>query len=340
MRVLVTGATGLVGSHTAAALVAAGHDVRLLVRDPSRIARALGPHGITEIDHVVGDVVDEASVCAAVVGCDAVVHSAAVFTLDRRRDVEVQRTNVGGTETVLGAAHAAGLDPIIHVSSVSALFPPAGPILTPDDAPAHPTDVYARSKADADRVARGLQGLSAPVTITYPGGVWGPMDPTRGEQIMTLIRYFQRGIVPVAGGFPLVDVRDIAAVHVAAMQPDRGPRRYMIGGTHLATADLFQLFTEVTGRKLRLVPVPDAIMRLSGRLGDLAQRWIGLSTAVTSESMETLTRAVPCDSSRTAAELGVQFRPPRETVADTLRWLYEEGVLSARHAGALATRGD
>jgi nucleoside-diphosphate-sugar epimerase len=102
MRVLVTGGTGFIGCHTVAALANRGHDVRLLVRDPDRIDRALGPLGIERVDHVVGDVTDAEAVERAVAGRDAVVHAAALFTLDRRRDAEVMEINVRGAEVVLG----------------------------------------------------------------------------------------------------------------------------------------------------------------------------------------------------------------------------------------------
>src|SRR4051812_17042884 len=115
VRVLVTGATGFVGCHTAAALLGDGHDVRALVRSSSRLDTAMAPFDVGPVDHVVGDVTDEVAVEKAITGCDAVVHSAAVFTLDKSRAGEIYRTNVGGTELVLGSAVQHELDPVIHV---------------------------------------------------------------------------------------------------------------------------------------------------------------------------------------------------------------------------------
>ena len=97
MRVMVTGATGFLGSHAVKALTDAGHDVRLLVRSPARIAPALAPHGINHVDHVVGDVTDVASVERALEGCDAVLHAANVYTLDPRRAEEMRDVNPRGS---------------------------------------------------------------------------------------------------------------------------------------------------------------------------------------------------------------------------------------------------
>jgi nucleoside-diphosphate-sugar epimerase len=117
MRVLITGGTGFVGSHIVAAAVGAGHDVKLLVRRPERVQAALAPLGVDEVDSVAGDVLDAASVQAAVEGCDALINAAAVFSLDPGEAEKMLATNTRATEIVLEAAIGAGLDPIVHVSS-------------------------------------------------------------------------------------------------------------------------------------------------------------------------------------------------------------------------------
>jgi nucleoside-diphosphate-sugar epimerase len=88
--------------------------------------------------------------------------------------------NVRGTDLVLGAAHRAGLDPIVYVSSTAALLQPNGQTLTPDSPVGHPPGPYLGSKAEAERVARRYQDAGAPVVITYPGGCLGPTTPTWG----------------------------------------------------------------------------------------------------------------------------------------------------------------
>ena len=113
MRVLVTGGTGFVGSHTVAALVEGGHEVRLLVRAVQRVAPALVPLGLqaANLDTMVGDVTDAAAVDQAVRGCEAVVHAGSVYSFDSRDAGRIRQVNVRGTDLVLGTAHRAGLDP-------------------------------------------------------------------------------------------------------------------------------------------------------------------------------------------------------------------------------------
>lgn len=337
MRVLVTGGTGFVGCHTVAALVERGHSVRLLVRRPERVERALGPFGIRDVETVVGDVTDAGAVRRAVAGVEALVHAAALFSLDPRRGEAMRRVNVAGSACVVGAAVEAGLDPIVHVSSVSALFPPRGRVLTPDEPVKQPRDAYAASKAAAERLVRRHQEQGAPLVSVYPGSVWGPRDPTLAEGIRLILLFARAGVLPASpGGIPIADVRDIAAVLAAAMAPGRGPKRYMIGGSFLSTSELADALAAVTGRRLVRVPIPGALLRGVGRVGEALQRHLGVGIGLTRESTFTLTHGVPCDDSRIESELGVRCRPVEQTLGDALRWMFEQRILSARAVGRLA----
>jgi nucleoside-diphosphate-sugar epimerase len=155
MKVLVTGGTGFVGSHAAAAIARGGHELRLLVRRPEQVSASLGRFGLEVTDIVVGDVVDEDVVARAVDGCAAVVHAAAGYSLDPRRAEEMRRTNARATELVLGRAVDGGLDPVVHVSTTVALtrYGGSGPDLPLGDVELP----YARSKRDSEVIARRLQ---------------------------------------------------------------------------------------------------------------------------------------------------------------------------------------
>jgi dihydroflavonol-4-reductase len=337
MRVFLTGASGLLGSHTARALCAAGHSVRALVRDLGKAERVLARLGVSGAELARGDVTDRLSVRAALAGCDAVVHAAAIPSLDPRDRERVMRTNARGAEHVLESACDAGLDPVVHVSSVAALFPPAGARFTSDDEVGHPRDAYAASKAAAERVARALQARGFPVVIFYPGQLLAPFDPTLADGVRFLIRYVERGLILLTpGGLPLVDARDVARAIAAAITPRSGPRRFMAGGHFLGAGELAVLLEQVTGRRIVRLPVPGALTRALGGLSDATQRWLGFSLAgATSESTRFLTWGVPTDDSRLEAELGVRLRPARETLDDALAWLCAEGLLDARRAPRL-----
>jgi dihydroflavonol-4-reductase len=336
MRVLVTGGTGFLGSHSVRALVDAGHEVRLLVRSAARIAPALEPHGLDGVDHVVGDVTDEAAVATALDGCDAVLHTANVYTLDPRRAEEMLDVNPRGTRIVLGAAHERGLDPIVHVSSNAALMP-SDSVLTPESPLGDPPGAYGRSKVAAERIARELQDQGAPVVIVNPVGLLGPHDPHMGDYT-AVARDVMAGKVPFvpAGVTPSVDVRDVAAVFAALMKPGGGPRRYIVSGGYVTLREFAAEAARVTGRRIPAVQVPGRPLMATGRVADTVARRLRVKLPVNFEGVWFMVHAAKVDGSAVERDLGVRFRPLSETLADTYRWLYEAGHVSRKQAGLLA----
>jgi nucleoside-diphosphate-sugar epimerase len=322
MRVLVTGGTGYVGSHTVAALSRAGHEVRLLVRSPARIGPALRPLGITgPVDHVVGDVTDPAAVERALNGCDAVLHAAAVYDLDARAYRNVARTNVAGAETVLRAAAARGCDPIVHVSSSVALLTRDATV-TPDSPLSEVRSAYVGSKVASEQVARDLQRDGVPVVIVQPGAVLGPHDPHHGDQVRRL-RDILRGRYRMwpTGGSHLVDVRDVAAVHAAVLTKGEGPRSYLVPGHYVDGPTMYAALRELTGRRLPCLFVPSARMLPLARAASALQRFVPFHLPAEYEGVLITSHATRCDDSRARRELGVEPRPLTEIYADTIRWL-------------------
>ena len=336
MRVLVTGGTGFVGSHSVKAIVDAGHDVRLLVRSAERIAPALDPLGVAAPEHVVGDVTDEMSVQRALEGCDAVLNAAAVFSYDARDAARVQAVNGRAADVVLRAARDAGLDPIVHVSSYVALLPPSG-TLDGDSPVGRPRGTYAETKAHTEQIARTLQDEGVPVVTTYPGMVWGPHDPYLGE-IAAFTRSVLRRLVPMLppGVLPIVDVREVAAAHAAALEPGRGPRRYLLGGESLSLLGIIRILRELTGRRLPAVEVPARPVLAMAAAADAAQRVSPVRLPVNFGAVWVVGNGAQVDGSAAERELGIRYRPPRQSIADMLRWLHAAGHVSDRQAGAIA----
>ena len=225
MRILVTGGTGFVGAWTSRAVQDAGHQVRFLVRDPAKLAVSAGALGVTTSDHVVGDMTDAEAVRRALDGCDAVVHCAAVVALDPAAAGRMARANLAGAGNVLGLAVERGLDPVVHVSSIAAVFRPDLDLLTGDLPLAEGLDAYGRSKAEVEAYARGLQDAGAPVQITYPGMVVGPpAGQMLGEATDGVRAAVRMRVIPGRGAaWTVCDVRDLGRVHAALLRPGRAP---------------------------------------------------------------------------------------------------------------------
>lgn len=264
------------------------------------------------------------------------VHAAAVYTSDPRRRQLVARTNVRATRIVLGRAAAAGLDPVIYVSSTAALARRGGS--GPDLPLGDMTSTYVRSKIESEAAARELQDEGHPVVSVYPGGVFGPHDPYRGDQ-GEMIRWILSGRFPLwpRGGSHYVDVRDVAAVVVALMEPGRGPRRYVVPGHHVTGQELYATLSRVAGRRLHHVDLPAGPMTAPMRAVDhLAARLpASLRYPAESEGVELYGRDTRLDDGPARTELGVEPRTLEESLRDTTRWLVESGRLHARRVPAL-----
>ena len=345
MRILLTGATGLVGSHATARLLADGHQIRAFVRDEAKLVRTLEPLGvdIAAIAVFEGDILEPGQLEEAAAGCDAALHCAGFYSHEPQLAESMARTNVRGTENVLTAALAAGLDPVVHVSSFLAMFPCPGSVITTDDPVTQPRAPYSRSKADAERIARRLQGAGSPVVIVYPASVQGPNDPTVVGGVRTgphvIANALRTGRVLVTeGGLAYTDARDLAAVLSATMEPGRGPRRYLFGGSYLTHAEYYDLLCELTGRELKADRLPGWLLRALGHIGDLRHRLFGTWVELDSEAAWVLTRCVPLDDSAVKRDFGIEPMPARESFEDLLRWMFEVGFLDAANVGRLARR--
>jgi dihydroflavonol-4-reductase len=320
MRVLVTGGTGFVGGWTAKAIADAGHSIRFLVRNPARLQTSVAKLGVDVSDFAVADITDRFSVREALRGCDAVVHSAALVATDPRQTAEMLATNMQGAQNVLGQSVELGMDPIIHVSSFTALFHPGLPTLSADLPVVGGADGYGTSKAQVEIYARGLQDAGAPVNITYPGMVLGPpVGDQFGEAGAGVRAAVQMHAIPGrSAAWLIVDARDLAALHAALLEPRRGPRRYTAGGHRVPASELAKMLGEVAGTQMVSVPIPDTALRVAGAVMDRAGRFLPFDTPITWAGMQYYTQMPASDDSPSEKELGITYRDPRETVADTI----------------------
>jgi nucleoside-diphosphate-sugar epimerase len=340
VKFLVTGATGLVGSHTARALLEGGHAVRFYVRDPLALRRHFAALGHAVDDIVTGDIRDRERVGAALVGCDGVAHAAALVSLNPNDTRAMEEINDGGTRIVLGAACAAGLSKILYVSSLSVFFRPGAHMIDESTVLATPREAYARTKRAAEDFARGLQEAGAPVTITYPAAVFGPDDPKLSESNHALMNFVAQMLPKTSSGMQGVDARDVALAHQHLLEREAGPApqeaRYILGGYYYPWAELGAILEAVLQRRLKSLAIPGGLLRGVGTLADWVRPVIGGSGQISADAMAIATRWTPADSTRFLTSTGLRFRPGAETFADTIGWLARAGHLTRAQAGALA----
>lgn len=335
MRVFVTGATGLVGAHTTLALLAAGHEVRLLARDVARARGYFRDHGHDVHDVVEADMRDVAAVRDGLAGCDAVVHAAAMVSVDPTRASELFEANAAGIEAVVRTAARLGIGRILYVSSLGAFFRPGATAIDETSPLGESCENYLRSKQHGELAVRRLQEEGAPILVTYPGGVFAPDDPKLSEANRALLA-FLRVVPQTTSGMQFVDGRDLARAHVRLLErtPPRDPTlgRYIVGGHFVRWAEIHALLERVTGARIFAPWSPGWLLRAMGVAMDGVRRFRPIEFPMTRESMAIATRWAPASSARVVEATGVVFRPPEETVRDTLRWLAAAGHVSGSGA--------
>lgn len=318
MRIAMTGGTGYLGAHTVKRLLESGHHVRLLVAPGCGDEPVIGHlAALGELTVVDGDIREAATVDRLLSGADALIHAAGVVGTDRRRTELMWQINAHATEAVLLRAVEAGLDPIVSVSSYSALFPPPDGVITADTPPTEGRSPYAQTKSYADRVARRLQADGAPVVVTYPSSVVGPA-------YWTAVGVTERGWAPIVrggtaprlrGGMQMIDVRDVADVHARIMTPGQGPRRYVCGGTMVSFNEMIDTLEQGSGKRIRRIPLSPAVFRAIGWVSDLVGGVLPLGDGISYEAAMLLTAATPTDDTSTLTDLGIDgWRSPRAAI--------------------------
>lgn len=336
MRILVTGASGFVGSHTVAALAAAGHRPTALVRDVAAARAVLAPLGVSDeqVDFALGDMRDAEAVGAALEGCDAVVHTAAVIGITGAAG-QVFESNVNGTRNVVGGAVERGIPRIVYLSSLAVFMPSDRPVITADCPLSRQRTEYGRSKIEAERYVRSLQDAGAPVTTFYPGGICGPAQSAVKDLNEGIVAGLdQVWVMPRSGGVTVLDVRDLAEAIVRTVREPGRPRRWMLGGHYVPWDGLADRCDGLTGVPCRRLHVPGGLLLAAGALLDLAKRVRRFDFPLTRDAAEMMVALPPTDDGEPLAALDLKLRPVEETLADTLHWLAAEGHLDPAKAGA------
>jgi dihydroflavonol-4-reductase len=307
MRVFVTGATGFVGRHLCRALVRAGHSVRALRRATSNISVL----DDCPVDWVIGDLLDEQSLAAALAGSDAVFHIAASLGYARQLAAEHARINVGGTRTVVRAALAAKVKRLVHTSSVVAIGPaPPGKV-------ADESTPYAGSRlrlsyfdtkasAEAEVMAAHRQGLDA--VIVNPAAVFGADTSNNSSLVLRKVAQGGGRVAP-PGGLCVVAVEDVVRGHLLALERGRGGERYILGGDNLTYAELFALIHRVVGRQVRVHTVPGGLWQLACIAAEGIDHVMTLRPPLTPDALRALGARLAYSSAKAERELGYRHEP-------------------------------
>ncbi|PJF35912.1 MAG: nucleoside-diphosphate sugar epimerase [Candidatus Thermofonsia Clade 1 bacterium] len=329
VKALVTGGTGFLGAHIVRLLVAAGHEVRLLRRASSRLDLIAD----LPVEHALGDVTDADSLHKAAAGCAWIFHTAAIADYWRAQRAKMYQVNVEGTRNVLRAAQAAQAERVIFTSSAAAVG------LRPDGAPSDETVAfnlpperfpYGHSKMLAEQeVAKAVQA-GLPVVTLNPSVIFGPGDLNLISG--SLIVEPARGLVPPfypAGAVTAIDVRDVAAAHLAAAERGAIGERYILGAQDATYRELFAMICQIVGVRAPKLPLPRALATpLAYLVGALSR--LGLKLPVNADQIWLSARRVLFNSSKARAAFGEPRISLRQSLEDTYQWYLQHGLIAKK----------
>ena len=327
MTVLVTGATGFIGSAVARELSDKGTRIRCLVRATSNLKNLDG----LCVDIAIGDIRDSDAVHRALKGCDRVYHLAAVYANWLPNPGLMYHVNEEGTRNVLTACRAAGIEKIVYCSSVAALGAHGK---TPADESAQfnlnsTRDHYYISKYRAEQVALEFARNGLPVVIVNPSGPVGVRDiaPTpTGALIINLLKGRFPGYVD--GGINLIDVTDCARGIVAAMEKGRVGEKYVLGNRNVSIKEYFDLIVNVAGRgKSPSLRIPSWMAVFSGWGYQMLSRITGKPPVTSASWVRVGSHYSWWDCNKAREELGLGQRPLAESVDDAIVWFEANGYL-------------
>ena len=320
---LITGAAGHIGNVLVRELLSSGEKVRALIL-PGEDTRSLD--GLP-VERVEGNVLDLDSLRAAMQDVDVVFHLASLVSITKDQEELVRKVNVDGTRNVIEAVRDARVRRLVYTSSIHALERP--PIGTPVNEalkfdPENAAGVYDQTKAEASLLVKQAASEGLDAVILCPTGVTGPYDFRRSEVGELILSFMQKRITfLVEGAYDFVDVRDVATGQILARDYAKSGETYILGGERIELKLMHDLVKKVTGKDTKVLSFPLPVALIVAPIAELYYKVTKTRPRFTRYSIETVISNSEIYSDKAKAELGYKPRSLVNSIADTVRWWWE-----------------
>lgn len=325
-KIAVTGASGHLGNTVCRILLEHGFSVNALYNSDKSALHDL------QVNAIQGSILNHESLSDLLQGCDAVIHCAAIISINGDPTGIVHKTNTEGPKNIAEVSKKLGVKKIIHVSSVHAVL--EHPFDSPfDETRAHKQQgsyAYDYSKARGEQLLfETTKNSETQAVVVRPSLIIGPYD-FKPSEIGKALLDFYRGKIPAltAGGYNYIDVRDVANSIIAALEKGRNGEIYHLTGNYYTVKDLAETVKKVTGKKVPEMVLPFWILKMSLPFIRLQSKMTGAAPIFTGEALDALKYGHKnMVSTKAQKELGHSFRVLEESVADYYEWMKTRNVI-------------
>lgn len=333
MKIFLTGATGFVGSHVARAYAAEGAELRLLARATSKLAAIEG----MAAEVVIGDLRDPESMRTGMRGCEALVHVAADYRLWVRDPKEMYSANVDGTRELLRIAREEGVGKVVYTSSVATMGFKSDGTIVDESTPVSLADMigpYKRSKFMAEQEAIAAAGAGQHVMILNPTTPIGAGDAKPTPTGRIVVDFLNRRFPAyVDTGLNLVDVSEVAHMHVVALDRGAVGERYILGGENLTLKQILDRMSAITGLPSPKVKVPHAVALAFAFFDEtITGRLRGKEPRATMEAVRMGRKYMFASSAKAERDLGFRVLPVYNAMRAAIEWFVAHGYAPGKPA--------
>jgi dihydroflavonol-4-reductase len=330
VRIFITGATGFVGGHVARRYAAEGASLRLLTRQTSRLDSLSG----IDAEMVTGDLREPEKLRSAITGCDALVHVAADYRLWVRDPEQMYAANVGGTRELLKLAREVGVPRVVYTSSVATMGFKADGTIVSEETPVALADMighYKRSKFLGEQEAIQAAKAGQHVMILNPTTPIGPGDAKPTPTGRIIVDFLNKQFPAyVDTGLNLVDVDEVARMHVAALDRGTPGERYILGGENLTLKQILDRMSAITGLPSPTMKVPHAVaMAFAFFDENITGKLRGKEPRATVEAVRMGKKMMFASSAKAERELGFQILPVYNAMRSAIEWFVAHGYAPA-----------
>ncbi len=327
MKVLVTGATGFIGTWLTRRLVQNGYKVFVLTRKPDLTPELKS----LDINPLLGDITNKASVFQASQNVDGIFHLAGLVAYHPDKRYEMEKVNVTGTENIISACLENNVKRLLHFSSVvtiGASFDGKAPLT--ENSPynlKHLNLGYFETKRKAeDLVLDACKHKGLQATIVNPSTVYGPGDAQKGSrQIQVKVAQGQFPFY-TPGGVNVISIHDVVSCTIEAFKKGNIGERYILAGENITIKTLFSLIAHASGVRAPSLPLPQKAIQFLGKTHPLFSR-LGIKAPINPETAKISTLYHWFDSSKAQKHLGLSFCPAEHAIKESVEWMRTNGLL-------------